>query len=485
MSRASALDDDGADEWTGSAAAEWVAKDTEDGDDDAPTATVEDTRQGGGRIRSIAATPTGAGTSKTPKQTKSGFFSTLRSTIVTAPYRAATGTRACLVKKKTWSMGFYTALNALKGTAWAAPRSIAACRLLTDHAIPKVLLPKEVQLTRIKEFVPANLALGLPALHAEVFSLRPVVQHAAKSGGGGGGSGGGGNDAIAAPTTAEGKLVAEAEAERGGRAAAPAPPASAATVLYVHGGAFCCCSSSTHRSLLARIVAGSGARLVALDYRRPPEDPFPAALDDVLRTYRQLVAGGVDPASILLAGDSAGGGLCLSALVALRDDESAALPAGAMLLSPWVDLSETPANSDPDGSFHQNHLADYLPHDLVSMFAAAYAGDTARIDPKLSPGLAELHGLPPLLVEVGSAEILHDQIVAMVAKARATGTDVRLEVAPEMVHVYQLLVFAANKKKCPCPRESIARIVAFVHERCGGSGLATSGGSDGGAAGND
>lgn len=96
--------------------------------------------------------------------------------------------------------------------------------------------------------------------------------------------------------------------------------------------------------------------------------------NDVIRTYRQLVAQGVDHSSILLAGDSAGGGLCLAALVALREAGGTGMPAGAVLLSPWVDLSEGSKNCNPEGSFKTNHLVDYLPHDLVSLFADAYAG---------------------------------------------------------------------------------------------------------------
>ncbi|HMI85692.1 MAG TPA: alpha/beta hydrolase [Polyangiaceae bacterium] len=228
----------------------------------------------------------------------------------------------------------------------------------------------------------------------------------------------------------------------------------APTILYLHGGAYIACSPGTHRELVARIAVVSGARCVVPDYRLAPRHPFPAAVDDTLSVYRGLLADGVDPTTIFLAGDSAGGGLSLAALLSLRD-AGAPMPRGAVLLSPWVDLAGT------GESLLTNRTYDYLGGDTVAT-ARLYAKDTDLSHPLVSPIYADLSGLPPLLVQSGDAEMLFSQNQRLVERARAAGVVVEHEIEPGMVHVYQC--FAAFS---PQGKAAIVSIGRFVRSLAG------------------
>jgi len=208
----------------------------------------------------------------------------------------------------------------------------------------------------------------------------------------------------------------------------------AGAMLYLHGGGYCIGSLATHRHLVGHLSLAAGLRCLALDYRLAPEHPFPAALDDALAAYRWLLAAGVAPRSLVVAGDSAGGGLALAMLVALRDGGTP-LPAAAVCLSPWVDLgldAETLAtNAGIDPLVTRAGLAqmarDYL------------AGADPRT-PLASPLYADLGGLPPLLVHVGGREVLLDDARRLAVRARAAGVAVTLEIWPNAVHCWHVLV---------------------------------------------
>ncbi|MFM8408864.1 MAG: alpha/beta hydrolase [Alphaproteobacteria bacterium] len=225
-------------------------------------------------------------------------------------------------------------------------------------------------------------------------------------------------------------------------------------VLYLHGGGYVIGSIATHRDLAARLSRATGARTLLVGYRLAPEDPHPAAVEDAVRAYRWLVARGVDPRRVAIAGDSAGGGLTVATLVALREAGDA-LPAAGVCLSPWTDLACEGGSMDT-----HDHLDPMVRPDGLREMAAMYLGGLPAETPLASPVHADLRGLPPLLVQVGTAEVLLDDATRLAERARAAGVDVTLEVWDDMVHVWQ--AFAAI---LPEARDAIERIGAFVRAR--------------------
>ncbi|MEO6419092.1 MAG: alpha/beta hydrolase [Polyangiaceae bacterium] len=204
------------------------------------------------------------------------------------------------------------------------------------------------------------------------------------------------------------------------------------TILYFHGGGFVLSSVDGYRELFARIALTCKARVLAIDYRLAPESPFPAAAEDCLAAYRWALANGVDPKRMLLAGDSSGGGLAVTTLVAARDAGDG-LPRGAILLSPWVDLEAGHASVTANAAF------DWGDRDYLSHWSAQYLNGADPRDPRASPLYADFAGLPPLLVQVGTAELLYDEVAAFADKARAEGVEVIFEPWPEMVHGWTML----------------------------------------------
>jgi acetyl esterase/lipase len=206
-------------------------------------------------------------------------------------------------------------------------------------------------------------------------------------------------------------------------------------VLYLHGGGYVIGSPKTHRSLAAALAKETGAKLLVIDYRMGPEDACPAAIDDAVAAYEFLLAEGYDAANLAIAGDSAGGGLTVATLVALRD-KGVALPAAAAPISPWVDLTgnsptmETRKDVDP-----------MVQKDGLLAMAAHYKGDLPAEDPRVSPLFAELNGLPPLLIQVGDHETLLGDSEELDKRARAAGVETRLEIWDEMVHVFHMFHF--------------------------------------------
>lgn len=201
------------------------------------------------------------------------------------------------------------------------------------------------------------------------------------------------------------------------------------TLIYLHGGGYVTCSPASHRELIARIAIATGARCIAPDYRLAPEHPFPAALEDSIRTYKALIADGLPARNLFIGGDSAGGGLAIATLIALRD-EGVELPRAAALLSPWVDLS---LNRD---ELHGHGPHDYLNATMLTETAPKYAGGSPLTHPLISPVYADLSGLCPMLVQTGEWEIFHEQNLRFVERALHAGNDVRHEVEPGMLHVF-------------------------------------------------
>lgn len=228
-------------------------------------------------------------------------------------------------------------------------------------------------------------------------------------------------------------------------------------VIYLHGGGYRVGSIVSHRGLMARISAASGAAVLGVEYRLAPEHLFPAPLADALASYERALSLVEDPGGLALAGDSAGGGLALSLLVALRD-AGRPLPSAAFLISPWTDLAATGesyvtrADSDP---IHQRPM--------ILAAARGYLGpDADPLDPRASPLYAELAGLPPLLIQVGDRETGLDDSTRLAERARAAGVPVELEVCDGMIHVFQLFA-----EELPEARRAIAQAGAFLRLHLG------------------
>ena len=208
--------------------------------------------------------------------------------------------------------------------------------------------------------------------------------------------------------------------------------AAADTVIfYLHGGAYAIGTAASSVGLASELARRTGAAAVSVDYRLAPEHPHPAAVDDAVAAYTGLLDSGVSASRIAIAGESAGGGLAIAALVALRD-RAVALPAAGALMSPWADLTlsgtslHTKADLDPalTPAGLARRADDYAPH-----------GD--RHHGLISPVFADLRGLPPLLIQAGSHEILLDDAIRLAGRAAADDVDVTLEVTPGVPHVFQ------------------------------------------------
>jgi monoterpene epsilon-lactone hydrolase len=214
----------------------------------------------------------------------------------------------------------------------------------------------------------------------------------------------------------------------------PTAPTNAAhrrCILYFHGGAYIAMSARTHRSVTSRLAALGQARLFALDYRLAPEHPFPAALDDALAAWNALSAS-IPPSRIVVAGDSAGGGLALALLIALRD-AGERTSAAAVLFSPWTDLAAT------GQSIIDNDAVDPLFFgSWVAGMARHYLGDTPAENPLASPVYADLTGLPPLLIQVGDSETLLDDSRRVYQNARRSGVDATLQIWPGVPHGWHI-----------------------------------------------
>jgi acetyl esterase/lipase len=212
-----------------------------------------------------------------------------------------------------------------------------------------------------------------------------------------------------------------------------ASAAAGRAILYVHGGAYTTGSLATHRRHVAQLSAAARTPVLNVDYRLAPEHPHPAAVEDAVAAHRWLTStGGLAPGRVVLCGDSAGGGLAVAALVALRDAGDP-LPAGAALISPWTDLTFS-------GESHDTRLAldPMCSRTSLTPSAEAYVGGADPGAPLISPAHADLSGLPPLLIHVGDHETLLDDSTMLAERARAAGVDVELEVAPEMIHVWHV-----------------------------------------------
>jgi len=253
---------------------------------------------------------------------------------------------------------------------------------------------------------------------------------------------------------------AEVKVERVNAPAAPAewlrPPSAmpGRVVLYLHGGGYVIGSPRSHRHLAAAIAGAAEASALLLDYRLAPEHPFPAAVEDATAAYRWLLDQAIAPERIVIAGDSAGGGLTVATLLALREAR-VPLPAGGVCISPWVDLTCS------GGSYGTKADADpIVRRSGVEEMARAYLGATPPRTPLASPLFADLRGLPPLLIHVGSDEVLLDDAVQLAARAKAGGVDATLEIYDRMIHVWHWFLPMLEEAET-----AVAAIGRFVRSR--------------------
>lgn len=225
-------------------------------------------------------------------------------------------------------------------------------------------------------------------------------------------------------------------------------------ILYLHGGGYMIGSIKTHRCLAGWISRAAQARVLIIDYRLAPENPHPAAVEDALAAYRFMLDSGVNPSRSVVAGDSAGGGLTVAALLAIRDAKLS-LPAAAVCISPWVDMEgsgesmKTKAAVDP-----------MVSNGNLGEMAAAYLGGKDPRTPLASPLYADLKGLPPMLIQVGTSEVLLDDASRLAERARQAGVEVVYEPWENMIHVWQIFLPMLDEAK-----QAVDRIGEYVRSK--------------------
>lgn len=259
--------------------------------------------------------------------------------------------------------------------------------------------------------------------------------------------------------TAEPGGVDYVEVDAGGVAAMWAIPKGCSdkhVVIGTHGGGYAAGSMYTHRKVFAHIAKAIGCKALILHYRRSPENPHPAQIEDAVNAYKWLLEQGIEPNNICTTGDSAGGALCTSMVIAMRD-QGLPLPAAILPISPFYDMELTgetlASNADSDVLVKKELAAG-----MIDMFLA---GGSPQ-DPLANPLYADLSGLPPIYIQVGADECLLDDSVRFEKKARDSGVDVKLDVFPEMQHVFHFLAGVA-----PEADQAIAQMAAWVRPKLG------------------
>ncbi|MBL7212335.1 MAG: alpha/beta hydrolase [Desulfobacteraceae bacterium] len=228
-------------------------------------------------------------------------------------------------------------------------------------------------------------------------------------------------------------------------------------LLYLHGGGWVLGSPNSYRLLTIELGRATGMRVLNVDYRLAPEHPYPAQLEDCTSAYKWLLSKGIKPENIIIAGDSAGGSLTLTSILKLRDDGTP-LPAGAVCLSPSTEIGLT------DDSYFKNGETDPILADIgLFWWIQAYLAGADPSDPFLSPLLGDLKGLPPLLFQVSTCEMLYCDSTRFVDKARAAGVDVTLETWDDMLHVFHFFGLHQLSEA----KEAIAQAGEFVQRLSG------------------
>jgi epsilon-lactone hydrolase len=212
----------------------------------------------------------------------------------------------------------------------------------------------------------------------------------------------------------------------------PAGATKEKVIFYTIGGGYISGTCNDHRTLVAKVAEVSGIAILIFDHRLAPENPYPAALDDSLAAYRWLLEQGTAPENIVIMGESAGGGLCLATLLAVRD-QGLTLPVAGVAISPWTDLKLT------GESYRTQAKVCISPPGMNVICSKSYVGDHDPADPYISPLYGDLRGLPPLYINVGDFETMRDDSTRFAAKAKAAGVDTTMVVGKKMIHCYPLM----------------------------------------------
>lgn len=227
-------------------------------------------------------------------------------------------------------------------------------------------------------------------------------------------------------------------------------------IQYLHGGGYVIGSPNTHRSLAGELARAAGTSALVLDYRLAPENPYPAAVEDSVTAYRWLLASGHAPENIVLGGDSAGGGLVVATLLALKE-RNVPMPAAGICISPWCDMTGSGESVTARAALDPMTSAD-----LLGRMAAHYLNGIDPRTPGVSPIFGDLKGLPPLLIQVGEREILFSDSETLAKRAEAAGVDVTLEEWKDMVHVWHAFHPFLTEG-----RDAIEKAGAFARGRMG------------------
>jgi monoterpene epsilon-lactone hydrolase len=223
-------------------------------------------------------------------------------------------------------------------------------------------------------------------------------------------------------------------------------------ILYFHGGVYVIGSADSSVPLVADLARRAKAKAISVDYRLAPENPYPAAVEDARAAYEGLLAQGVDPSTIAIAGESAGGGLTAALLLAVRDADLP-MPASAFVMSPWADLTLS-GNTIVD----RQAVDPILKGEALSLRVADYVASADASDPLISPIFADLAGLPPMLIQVGAHEILLSDAVRLAERAANADVAVTLEVVPGVPHVFQAYAAVLDEGNA-----ALNRAAEFLH----------------------
>ena len=227
-------------------------------------------------------------------------------------------------------------------------------------------------------------------------------------------------------------------------------------ILYVHGGGYVSGSCSDHRAFVSKFAKNTGVTNLVYEYRLAPENPFPDALDDSVKVYQWILASGFKPENILIAGESAGGGLCLAIMLALKE-RNIALPVAAVSISPWTDLT---CSSD---SYRTKNKMSLAPLNSWTVFSKYYVGENQATNPFISPLFGDLKGLPPILINSGVDDELFEDGEKFYLKAKHAGVDITFRAGIGMVHCYPLLAPFFREAT-----EAMYEIVTFIRQHLRG-----------------
>lgn len=224
-------------------------------------------------------------------------------------------------------------------------------------------------------------------------------------------------------------------------------------IFYIHGGGYVSGSCSDHRSFVSKFASFTGVSNLIFEYRLAPEHKYPAAVEDSVKVYKWLLASGFKPENIIIAGESAGGGLTLATLLYLKD-KNIPLPKAGVAISPWTDLS------CQGQSYKTKNKVSPAPLNSWHVFAQHYAGEASITNPYISPLFGDLKGLPPLFINAGMDDELFDDGRAFAEKARAAGVDITFRAGEKMLHCYPLLA-----PMFPEATEAMSEITAFIKKQ--------------------